>query len=87
MGATTEDRATVFMHALFGGAHFKADFGAGSDFTDNSFTMKLGGGVDINVTNNFFIRPFEVNYNPTFFGDNTQHNFQFNFGAGFRFGR
>ncbi|HEY3025346.1 MAG TPA: hypothetical protein VGJ55_04245 [Pyrinomonadaceae bacterium] len=82
-GATTEDRATVFTHALFGVSRFKADFGA-DRFTDNSFTMRLGGGLDVNVNNNFFIRPVRVDYAPIF-GDSTRHNFQVGFGAGFRF--
>ena len=83
-GATTQDRATIFTQALFGVAHFKSDFGTGS-FTDNSFTMKLGGGMDVKLTRNFFITPFAADYNPTYFGNRTQHNFQFSFGAGFRF--
>ncbi|HEY3025347.1 MAG TPA: hypothetical protein VGJ55_04250, partial [Pyrinomonadaceae bacterium] len=66
-------------------SHFKADSGTAS-FTENSFTLKIGGGLDINVNKNFFIRPFEINYNPTFFGDETQHNFRIGVGVGFRFG-
>ena len=49
--------------------------------------MKLGAAVDVNVTNNFFIRPIQFDYAPTFFGGNTQNNFQFGFGAGVRFGK
>lgn len=80
--ADADDRVRVFLRGLAGVSHFKADFGTGS-FTDNSFTAKLGGGVDIDVTKNFFIRPFEASYNPIF-GDSTQHNVQFIFGAGVR---
>lgn len=85
-GAKTTDKVTFSTHSLFGASHFKSDAGAIS-FTDNAFTMKLGGVVDVNVTDNFFIRPVQIDYAPTFFGDNTQHNVQFGFGAGFRFGR
>ena len=83
--AETTDKVTFSTHALFGVAHFKADTGTFS-FTDNAFTMKLGGALDINVNNNFFVRLAEVSYAPTFFDDST-HNVQFGFGAGFRFGR
>lgn len=84
-GAKTTDNVTFSTHALFGVSHFKSDAGAIS-FTDNAFTMKLGGAVDVNVTDNFFIRPVQIDYAPTFFGDTAQHNVQFSFGAGFRFG-
>ena len=83
-GAKTTDKVTVSTHALFGISHFKADSGI-SRFTDNAFTMKLGGAVDVNVNENFFIRPVQIDYAPAFFGNNTQHNVQFSFGAGFRF--
>lgn len=83
-GAMTTDKVTIFTHALFGGTHFKADSGAAS-FTENSFTMKVGGGLDINVNKHLFIRPFEVNYAPTRFGGVWQHNLQINSGIGLRF--
>jgi hypothetical protein len=54
-GAKTTDKVTISTHALFGVSHFSSTAGSVSS-TDNSFTMKLGGAVDINVTNRFFIR-------------------------------
>jgi hypothetical protein len=84
-GANADDRVRLFTHALIGASFFKVDLGT-NIFTDNASTMKLGGGLDVNVNNNFFIRPIQIDYAPTFFGDNTQHNVQFSFGAGVRFG-
>jgi hypothetical protein len=84
VGAKTTDKATLSLHALGGISHFKAK-NAISTFTDDAFYMKLGGALDINVTNNFFIRPIQFDYAPTFFGNSTQHNIQFGFGAGVRF--
>jgi hypothetical protein len=83
-GANGDDQVRVFTHALFGVSDFKADSGTAS-FTDNAFTMKFGGGLDINVNQHFFIRPFEFDYNPTRFGGVWQHNMQINSGLGLRF--
>ncbi len=83
-GVKRSDKVTISLHTLFGVSHFRSDNGTTS-FTDNAFTMKLGGAVDVNVNRNFFIRPVQIDYAPTFFGGNTQHNFQIGAGAGFRF--
>lgn len=83
-GVKRSDKVTVSLHTLFGVSHFSSDNGT-INFTDNAFTMKLGGAVDVNVKRNFFIRPVQIDYAPTFFGGNTQHNFQIGAGAGFRF--
>jgi len=82
-GAKTTDKATVSFHALFGVSRFKADSGVGS-FTDNAFMMKLGAALDVNAFNNFYIRLGQVDYAPTRFGGEAQHNFQVGFGAGVR---
>jgi len=84
--AKTKDKVTVSTHALLGVSHFSSTAGSVSS-TDNAFTMKLGAALDVSVTRNFFIRPIQFDYAPTFFGGNTQKNLQFGFGAGFRFGR
>ena len=84
-GAKTTDKVTISMHALFGVSHFKADNGV-SRFTDNAFTIKLGGAVDVNVNEHIFIRLPQIDYAPTRFGGHTQHNVQVGAGVGFRFG-
>ena len=82
-GAKTTDKATVSFHALGGVSHFKAESGVGS-FTDNAATVKIGGAVDVNASKNFFIRLGQVDYAPTWFGGDVQHNVQVGFGAGLR---
>src|SRR5687768_11553334 len=78
-GAKTTDKATVSLHALVGFSRFKADSGVGSS-TDTAATVKLGGALDVNLSNNFFFRLGQVDYAPTRFGGETQHNFQVGFG-------
>jgi len=78
------DKVSFSAHALFGISHFSSSAGSVTS-TDNAFTMKLGGALDVNVNNHFFIRVIQIDYAPTFFGGNTQNNFQVGFGAGFRF--
>ena len=82
-GAKTSDKATVSLHALVGVSRFKADSGVAS-FTDNAATVKIGGAVDVNAFSQFFIRAGQVDYAPTWFGGEVQHNFQVGFGAGIR---
>ena len=81
---TTTDRVTISTQALFGVSHLTSSVGTVS-VSNNSFTMKLGGALDVKVTPHFFIRPIGINYAPTRFGGNTQNNVQFTFGAGVRF--
>jgi opacity protein-like surface antigen len=51
------ERATPFVHALFGLAHTRA-LGASS----NNFAMALGGGVDVNTSTHVAIRAVQVDY-------------------------
>jgi opacity protein-like surface antigen len=51
------ERATPFVHALFGLAHTRA-LGQSS----NNFAMALGGGVDINVSPHVAIRAVQADY-------------------------
>jgi hypothetical protein len=55
-------------------------------FTETSFALAMGGGIDIRVTENFSIRPIKLDYIPVFVDDfdafgvlfdgRTQHNFR-----------
>lgn len=83
-GAKTTDKVTISLHSLFGVSHFSSDNGT-TRFTDNAFTINLGGAVDVNLNEHVFIRVPQIDYAPTFFGGNTQHNYQVGFGVGFRF--
>lgn len=84
-GAKRDDRVTFSTHALAGWSNLNSSVGPVSA-TANSFTMKLGGRMDINVTNGFFVSPIGIYYSPTFFGNSTQHNVHYSGGFGFRFG-
>jgi len=47
--------------ALFGVAHFTSDNGTVRS-SDNAFTMRAGGALDVNVNQRFFVRPHCVDY-------------------------
>jgi opacity protein-like surface antigen len=59
-------------------------------FTQNNFTMAVGGGVDVKVTKHIDVRVIQVDYNPIFVKDftfdgfdinsRTQNNVRFGFG-------
>jgi opacity protein-like surface antigen len=61
----------------------------------NSFALDMGGGIDINLTKNFSIRPVKLDYLPVFVDDfeslgvvftgRTQHNFRAGAGLVFHF--
>jgi opacity protein-like surface antigen len=85
------ERVRVFLRPLFGLAHVhtKTDIAGLTSpitFSDTAFAMALGGGLDINVSRRFFIRPFQLDYLFTHFGNSWQHNFRASSGIGFRFG-
>ena len=86
-----------FVDAMFGGAHSNAFVNVchntecvGSP-SNNAFDFILGGGIDIPVTKSIAIRPFEVDYVLTRFGNaftnsnNNQSNLRFQAGIQFRF--
>lgn len=58
-----------FVHALFGGVH-----GSGGGFSDNAFSMALGGGIDIHGHGHFGFRPIQADYAMTRFFSTTQNN-------------
>ena len=78
-------KANITAHVLFGISHLKSSVGSVST-SDNSFTTKLGGALDVNVTPRIFIRAIEIDYAPTHFNGSWQNNVQFTFGAGYRWG-
>jgi Outer membrane protein beta-barrel domain len=52
-------------------------------FEETGFTAVIGGGLDLRVSEHFSVRTFQLDYNPTRLGDETQHNFRV--GAGLVF--
>lgn len=86
-----------FVHALFGGAYsntyanlFTAAGAAGAAPGRNAFAMSLGGGLDIPVTKMIAIRPFQIDYLLTRFGNpvttTNQNNFRYAGGITFYLG-
>ena len=86
-----------FVDVMFGGAHSNAFVNVcnatecvGSP-SNNAFDFILGGGIDIPVTKSIAIRPIEVDYVLTRFGNafttgnNNQSNLRFQAGIQFRF--
>ena len=89
-------RIRPFGHALVGAAHARTklndaffngplctdpDVDCG-DLTesDTGLAAAFGGGVDVRVNRNFSVRAIQVDYNPTWIGGSTQHNFRFGVG-------
>ena len=63
--AMRRDKATMFVHALFGGKNI----GAEGEST-NGFAMGFGGGVDVNVNDRFAVRVVQFDWIPTRFTEN-----------------
>jgi opacity protein-like surface antigen len=72
---------TPYVQTLFGGA--RATSGS---FSDNSFAMTLGGGVDVKVSEHVAIRLIQTEYLMTRLGSMTQNNVRIETGVVFRFG-
>jgi len=75
-------KAEPFVHALFGVTHVSfTPAGGSTSFSDNAFSMKLGGGLDVAVARHFAIRVAEANYYMTKFAgapNNSVVNFNAN---------
>jgi opacity protein-like surface antigen len=79
------EKATPFVHALFGLTNSKAS-GTSVDTSENSFAMALGGGIDVNAGKRLAIRIVQADYFMTKMNDRTQNNFAISTGIVFRFG-
>lgn len=68
--------ATPFVEALVGGSRADTTVSGVGGYTssDNSFSIKAGGGVDIHASRRFDIRLFDVDYYRTSFGTNVHQN-------------
>jgi opacity protein-like surface antigen len=91
--ALRSERASVFGHALFGGAKVKGDNPLiGNAVDDNGFAWGVGGGLDFGLSPNFAIRPAQFDYiwtkaKPTGIPDpdQAQNNFRYSAGIVLRF--
>lgn len=85
-------RVSIFGEALFGVAHgFDSVFPTttGAETSANSFSLQVGGGLNIGLTRHFGIRAFEADYVrtslPNGLGD-TQNDFRLAFGVNYHLG-
>lgn len=89
IGPTLEYRGSSwfqpFGHALFGDTRISLNNNAGS-LSQNKFSFALGGGIDIPIgSGRFAIRPLQVDYLRTQFGQQSQNNFRYEAGVVLRF--
>jgi hypothetical protein len=85
---------TGFGHALVGGTRSRREFVdrfTGGDLrslkvTNTSFTLGLGGGVDVNMSEGVAFRAFQFDYLPTFSNGSWKDNYRVSSGVVFRFG-
>ena len=75
------DKATGFVHALFGGVTFHSD-----RLSDTGLAMAFGGGVDVNVSKRFAFRAIQFDYVPTHLFDTWEHNIRLGIGVVFKLG-
>jgi len=79
-------RIVPFVHALFGVAHASAGF-QGLSFSDSSFAMNFGGGMDWVVHKNVAIRVIQTDVVVTYLGENASTDGRISTGIVFRFGK
>jgi hypothetical protein len=81
-----KNRSVVaFVHALFGGARASAGFN-GADYSNGSFAMNIGGGLDWVVHKNFAVRVVQLDSLVTRFGPSASEDLRFSAGIVFRLG-
>lgn len=85
-----QNNLNFFGHALFGGAHTRADLVASNvpsaTISNTSFTVIAGGGVDIPLSHRWALR-LQPDYFLTSILDRRQNNFRFSTGIVFRSGQ
>jgi opacity protein-like surface antigen len=69
-------RTSPFAEVLVGGSHVNntASGTGGLQYTDTGFSMKIGGGVDFNLTPHFAVRVFDADYYRTSLFGGHQNN-------------
>ena len=77
---------TPYAQVLLGGVHSSFTSGSTSG-SSSAFGMKLGGGLDWNVSPHFGVRLGQFNYDFSHFAGQTQNNFDFSAGAVWHFGQ
>ncbi len=83
------EKATPFVHVLFGGARASASasaFGIRISTSENAFAMAFGGGFDVKASPHVAIRLIQADYALTRFSSTTQNNIRISAGIVFRLG-
>lgn len=86
----THKRVTPFAQAMVGLSRIHTEtneFGPVVAFNDQSFTMTIGGGLDVTVNELIAIRAIQIDYVRSHFFDETQNKGRIAFGIVFRFGK
>jgi opacity protein-like surface antigen len=81
---------TPFVHAKFGVSRIRTEtneFGPPVSFSDKSFGMALGGGLDIRLNDMVAIRAVQIDYLRTHFFNQTQNKGRIAVGLVLRFGK
>jgi hypothetical protein len=92
---STDATVKPFLHVLAGAAWRDATFYPNPDDPDpdcgpacgeftvdrRSFVVDISGGLDVRLSRRVDLRVFQVGYNPTRFGGETQNNLRFGFGV------
>lgn len=73
-------RVSPFGHLLLGGAHYSA-----GGFSNSSFSMALGGGIDATLVHDIRWRLIQMDYLLTQFGGGSQNNLRISTGIVLRF--
>lgn len=73
-------RVSPFAHVLFGGAHVSS-----GGFSDTSFAMAVGAGIDTRLIHGIYWRIIQGEYLPTFFGNSRENNARLSTGIVVRF--
>jgi hypothetical protein len=73
-------RVSPFAHVLFGGAHVSS-----GGFSDTSFAMAVGAGIDTRLVHGIYWRVIQGDYLPTFFGNSRENNARLSTGIVVRF--
>ena len=92
-----KSRFTPYVQTLFGGERFSSGFNAGSATprlltSQNNFAAAFGGGVDVNVSHAFAVKPIQLEYLMTQASTGAgnlnfvQNNLRYSAGVVFRFG-
>jgi hypothetical protein len=73
-------RVSPFAQVLFGGAHVSS-----GGFSDSSFAMAIGGGIDARISGPFYWRIIQGDYLPTWFSGGREDNKRLSTGIVIRF--